>query len=34
MMGNVYLRIAQPGVPARLFADEAQALEWLNGQRS
>jgi hypothetical protein len=34
MMGNVYLRIAQPGVPSRLFADEAQAMEWLNGQRS
>jgi len=31
MMGNVYLRIAQPGIPTRLFSDEAQAEEWLNG---
>jgi hypothetical protein len=34
MMGNVYLRIAQPGIPTRLFTDEAQAMEWLNGHRS
>ena len=27
MMGNVYLRIARPGVPTQLFADEAQAVE-------
>jgi hypothetical protein len=31
MMGNVYLRIARPGIPTRLFADEAAALEWLRG---
>ena len=31
MMGNVYLRIARPGIPTQLFAEEAQAVEWLNG---
>ena len=31
MMGNVYLRVARPGIPTQLFSDEAQALEWLNG---
>jgi hypothetical protein len=34
MMGNVYLRIARPGIPTQLFADEARAVEWLNGHRS
>jgi hypothetical protein len=34
MMGNVYLRIAQPGIPTQLFSDEARALEWLNAHRS
>ena len=29
MMGNVYLRIARPGIPTQLFAEEAQALKWL-----
>ncbi len=29
MMGNVYLRIARPGIPTQLFAQEAQALKWL-----
>src|SRR6266480_3836741 len=29
MMGNVYLRVARPGVPTRLFGDERQALAWL-----
>jgi len=33
MMGNVYLRIARPGIPTRLFADEASAVEWLGGHR-
>jgi hypothetical protein len=33
MMGNVYLRVARPGIPARLFSDEARAIEWLNGYR-
>src|SRR5262245_41569563 len=31
MMGNVYLRVARPGIPTRLFADEADALSWLRG---
>jgi hypothetical protein len=29
MMGNVYLRVARPGIPTQLFADEARAVEWL-----
>jgi len=29
MMGNVYLRIARPGIPTQLFAEEPQALKWL-----
>jgi hypothetical protein len=32
MMGNVYLRVARPGIPTQLFSDEAQAVEWLKGQ--
>jgi hypothetical protein len=34
MMGNVYLRIARPGIPTRLFSDEMRALEWLGGHRA
>jgi len=30
MMGNIYLRVARPGVPTRLFPSEAGALAWLN----
>lgn len=33
MMGNVYLRIARPGIPTQLFSDEARAIDWLNGHR-
>jgi hypothetical protein len=29
MMGDVYLRVARPGVPTKLFADEAHAIGWL-----
>jgi hypothetical protein len=29
MMGNVYLRVARPGIPARLFTDEESAVKWL-----
>jgi hypothetical protein len=29
MMGNVYLRVARPGIPTRLFAEEDEALVWL-----
>ena len=34
MMGNVYLRIARPGIPTQLFSDEARATEWLIAHRS
>ena len=30
MMGNVYLRVARPGVPTQLFQNEARAIEWLS----
>ncbi|HEY7376346.1 MAG TPA: hypothetical protein VIF57_29570 [Polyangia bacterium] len=28
-MGNVYLKIARPAIPSKLFAQEAKALAWL-----
>lgn len=28
MMGNLYLRIARPGIPARLFAEPESARAW------
>src|SRR5581483_2050764 len=28
MMGNVYLRVANPGIPSRLFDSETAALQW------
>ena len=34
IMGNVYLRIARPGIPTLLFSDEATAVEWLSGGRA
>ena len=33
MMGNVYFRVARPGIPTRLFTDGADARRWLAGQR-
>ena len=33
MFGNVYLRVARPGIPTQLFSDEARAVEWLKGHR-
>ena len=33
MLGNVYLRIAKPGIPTRLFSDETEATRWLSGYR-
>ena len=33
MLGNVYLRVARPGIPTQLFSDEARAVNWLNGHR-
>jgi hypothetical protein len=29
VMGNLYLRIARPGLPTRLFEDEHAAITWL-----
>ena len=34
MMGNVYLRIARPGIPTQLFAEEERAFQWLEGYRT
>ena len=34
MMGNVYLRIARPGIPTQLFTDEPRAVEWLIKHRA
>jgi hypothetical protein len=31
-MGNIYLRIASPRVPTRLFTEEASALVWLRSK--
>jgi hypothetical protein len=31
-MGNLYLRIARPGLPTRLFNEEAAATAWLKDQ--
>jgi len=33
MMGNVYFRIARPGIPTHLFVEENRAMEWLKGYR-
>src|SRR4249919_3099877 len=33
MLGNVYLRVARPGIPTQLFSDEARAVDWLNGHK-
>lgn len=29
MIGNIYLRIANTGIPTRLFTQERRAIEWL-----
>src|SRR5262245_37996945 len=34
MMGNVYFRVARPGIPARLFTADTEALEWLKGYQA
>ena len=31
MLGNIYLRVARPGIPTRLFDSEAAATDWLKG---
>lgn len=28
MMGNLYLRVANPGIPSRLFDSETEAMRW------
>ena len=33
MMGNVYLRVARPGIPTRLFNEPAVARAWLLSHR-
>jgi len=33
MIGNIYLRIAQLGVPTKLFVDEGAAIAWLRELR-
>jgi hypothetical protein len=33
MMGNVYFRVARPGIPTRLFTDGAEARHWLASHR-
>ncbi len=33
MMGNVYLRVARPGIPTRLFTEPAMARAWLMSYR-
>jgi hypothetical protein len=33
MMGNVYLRIARPGIPTALFSEEPLAVAWLGRYR-
>jgi hypothetical protein len=32
MIGNIYLQIASPGIPARLFPRERDAIAWLHGR--
>jgi hypothetical protein len=33
MMGNVYFRVARPGIPTKLFTDGVDARQWLAGHR-
>lgn len=32
IMGNVYLRVANPGIPTRVFDNEAKARAWLRAR--
>jgi hypothetical protein len=34
MMGNVYFRVARPGIPTRLFTAEDRAHDWLRSHLS
>jgi hypothetical protein len=29
MMANVYLRVAKPKIPTKIFTDEQEGIEWL-----
>ncbi len=29
MFGNIYLRVANPGIPSKLFSSEDDAIQWL-----
>ena len=31
MMGNIYFRVARPGIPTKLFTRSGEAAEWLRG---
>ena len=31
MMGNIYFRVARPGIPTKLFTDRGEAAAWLRG---
>ena len=33
MIGNVYLRVARPGIPTQLFTNEASAVDWLRAHQ-
>ena len=33
MMGNFYLKVARPNIPARIFSDEPKALTWLRARK-
>ena len=33
MIGNVYFRVARPGIPTKLFSDGAEARQWLAEHR-
>jgi hypothetical protein len=32
-MGNIYLKIARPGIPTRIFVQEPKALAWLRAKK-
>ncbi len=34
MMGNIYLRIARPGIPAQLFTEKSRAVAWLMNRQT
>jgi hypothetical protein len=31
MMGNIYFRVARPGIPTRLFTEADEASQWVSG---